>query len=171
MTDAPSAEGSRGDRTELVVSAILVAVGAVVLVDALRIRDVSVAEVDPIGPKPVPIIVAIGLFACAILLAVDVLRGGHGEAEEGEDVDLGLPIDWRTVGLLIASFVLNIALIDRLGWVISGGLLFYGAAFALGSRHYVRDLVVAGVLSVSTFYAFYSGLVIELPAGVLQGIL
>jgi len=55
----------------------------------------------------------------------DVARGGHGEPEAGEDVDLSGGADWRTVALLVAVFVANALLIERLGWVISGGLLFW----------------------------------------------
>jgi putative tricarboxylic transport membrane protein len=73
--------------------------------------------------------------------------------------------------LLVAAFVANIALIDRAGWVISGTVLFWGSVYALGSRHYVRDAVVAVVLSIGTFYGFYVGLGIALPAGILQGVL
>ena len=45
------------------------------------------------------------------------------------------------------------------------------AAFALGSRHHVRNLFIAAALSLTTFYAFAIGLGVNLPAGVLQGIL
>ncbi len=42
---------------------------------------------------------------------------------------------------------------------------------ALGSRHYVRDALIAVALSVLTFYGFYLGLGIYLPAGILEGVL
>ena len=64
-----------------------------------------------------------------------------------------------------------LALIDRAGWVVSGTVLFWGSVYALGSRHYVRDGLVAVLLSVATFYGFYVGLGIALPAGILQGVL
>jgi putative tricarboxylic transport membrane protein len=111
------------------------------------------------------------LLVCAAWLLVDVLRGGHGEAEGGEDVDLTHPTEWRTVVPLVVVFVANIVLIDRLGWVLSGTLLFWGSVWALGSRHYVRDGLVALALSVATFYGFYLGLGIYLPAGILEGVL
>ena len=157
-------------RSELGVAALLGAVGVVVAVDASRL-DAGSAQVGPVGPRVVPFLVAALLLVCAVLLAVNVLRGGHGELEDGEDVDLGQSSDWRTMLLLVAAFVANIALIDRAGWVISGTILFWGSVYALGSRHYVRDALVAVVLSVATFYGFYLGLGIALPAGVLQGVL
>ncbi|HEY9266329.1 MAG TPA: tripartite tricarboxylate transporter TctB family protein, partial [Mycobacterium sp.] len=48
---------------------------------------------------------------------------------------------------------------------------FAGCATVLGSRHYVRNIVIGAVLAVVSFYAFYSGLGIPLPAGILDGIL
>jgi putative tricarboxylic transport membrane protein len=50
-------------------------------------------------------------------------------------------------------------------------VLFWGSAYALGSRRYVRDAVLSFVLSFGTYYVFAAGLGIFLPAGVLQGIL
>ena len=41
----------------------------------------------------------------------------------------------------------------------------------LGSRHFVRDLVIAAALGLGTFYGFAIGLGVALPAGILQGIL
>jgi putative tricarboxylic transport membrane protein len=44
-------------------------------------------------------------------------------------------------------------------------------AFALGSRHFIRDPLIAIALSIGTWYLFALGLGIELPVGVLKGIL
>jgi putative tricarboxylic transport membrane protein len=159
-----------GNRSELIVSAVLAVIGAYALIDAITMSG-SFSRVDPIGPRAFPFIVAGGLFLTAILLVVNVLRGGSGEAEGGEDVDLSAPADWRTVLLLLGVFAANIALVNLLGWVISGGLLFFGTAWVLGSRHPIRDLIISAVLSLVTFYGFYVGLGIHLPAGILQGIL
>jgi len=158
------------DRKQYGVCAFLAIVAVLVIVDASRIHHVASSN-DPIGPKPVPIVLGALLLVVAALYALDVTSGGEGEAEAGEDIDLTHPIDWRTVLLLIAAFAVNAALIDPLGWVISGSLLFWGSAFALGSRHHVRNLLIAVALSLVTFYTFAIGLGVNLPAGVLQGIL
>jgi putative tricarboxylic transport membrane protein len=157
-------------RSELGIAALLGAVGALILVDAAGL-DVPYSQSDPVGPATMPYIIGSLLMACAVLLAVNVLRGGQGEAEEGEDVDLSHPSDWRTVVPLIIAFLVNIALIDVAGWVISGAILFWGSVWALGSRHYVRDAIVSVLLALGTFYGFYLGLGIQLPAGLLEGVL
>ncbi|GAB3800184.1 tripartite tricarboxylate transporter TctB family protein [Micromonospora zhanjiangensis] len=167
----PEIGPARGpDRAQYGVCAFLAVVGVLTLVDAARTGH-SISSADSIGPRPVPILLGVLLLVLAVCYAVDVARGGTGEPEAGEDVDLTSRIDWRTVLLLIAAFVLNAVLIEPLGWVISGTLLFWGSAFALGNRHYVRNLLIAVALSLITFYTFAIGLGVNLPAGILQGIL
>jgi putative tricarboxylic transport membrane protein len=158
------------DRAELGVAVLLALVGVVVIVDAMGL-DVPYSESDPVGPRTVPYLVGALLLSCAVLLAVNVLGGGHGEAEEGEDVDLTAPTEWRVVVPLVLAFLANVLLIDVLGWVISGALLFFCSSWALGSRHVVRDLLISVVLALVTFYGFYVGLGVLLPAGVLEGVL
>jgi putative tricarboxylic transport membrane protein len=141
-----------------------------VIYDALTL-EAGFAKVDPVGPKMFPVVIGVVLIALAVVLAIAIPRGSVGEADAGEDVDPDAPADWRTVGLLVGIFVATILLVQPLGWAITGALLFAGTATVLGSKHYVRNIVIGAVLSVGSFYAFYSGLGIPLPAGILDGIL
>lgn len=158
------------DRSQYLICVVMVAVGGFLIVDALRLTA-GFAKVDPVGPKFFPIVIGIGLIVLAGALGIAIERGSVGQMEGGEDVDPDSPADWRTVGLLVALFVGVIVAVEPLGWAITGALLFAGAATILGSRHWVRNLVIGTVLAVGSFYAFYSGLGIPLPAGVLDGIL
>ncbi len=171
MSQAVSpSRGRLAARPELGVALLLGVVGVVVLVDALRL-DAPTTDSDRVGPQAFPLAVAVLLLVCAVALALDVLRGGRGVAEEGDDVDLTAPTEWRVVLPLLGVFVANVLLIDVLGWVVSGALLFLGCAWSLGSRHHVRDALISVTLSLVTFYGFYLGLGIHLPAGVLEGVL
>jgi putative tricarboxylic transport membrane protein len=144
--------------------------GVVLLFDGSTLVN-NTTGTDPLGPRAVPLVLGSALIVLAVGLAVAVLRGSNPELEGGEDVDLDQRVDVKTVLLLVGVFVANIVLIDVLGWVISGAILFYGSALALGSRHYVRALVIAVAMSLITFYGFAIGLGVGLPAGILQGIL
>ena len=170
MTSAPRGATKEQGRSELGVALFLAVVGLVVVVSAVMLPESRIAR-GPVGPAAVPLVVGGLLLVVSVFLAVDVLRGGRGEPEGGEDVELGGGTDWRTVGLLVVAFVANALLIEPLGWPISGAILFWGAAFALGSRHYVRDAVIAVVLSVGSWYLFVLGLNTSLPVGLLRGIL
>jgi putative tricarboxylic transport membrane protein len=163
---APKGQG----RSELGVALFLLALGVLVLVDAARIPQTA-GQTGPIGPKAVPFVLGAALVVLSVLLAIDVLRGGRGEQETGEDIDLSHGTDWRTVLILIGAFLANVVLIERVGWPVSGAILFFGVAFALGSRHFIRDPLIAIALSIGTWYLFALGLGIELPVGVLKGIL
>ncbi|GLW67115.1 membrane protein [Actinomadura rubrobrunea] len=170
--DQRPARSSRDRRftSELGVSAVLLAIGVLVLTDALTM-DVEIAQRGPVGPRTVPIAVGAGLLAVAALLAVDVLRGGRGAAEEGEDVDLSEPADWRTVLMLVGVFLGTAVLIEPLGFPAAGALLFWGAAYALGSRRFDRDPLIAATLSLVTYVVFNNLLGVPLPGGPLMGAL
>ena len=158
------------ERSELGICALLVLLGVLVLTDALRIPT-DFAQRGPVGPKAVPILVGSLLLVVAVMLARDVLRGGRGEAEGGEDIDLTAPADWRTVLLLCGAFLANAALIGVVGFPISGAILFWGAAYALGSRGFVRDPLIAAALSIVTYLLFNNLLGVPLPGGPLMEVL
>lgn len=171
-TPAPTGERRTWlrDRSELGVCVLLLALGVLVLTDALTM-DVDITQRGPVGPKTVPVVVGAGLLVIAALLAVDVLRGGRGQAETGEDVDLSEPADWRTVLLLTGVFLGSAVLIEPLGFPVAGALLFWGAAFALGSRRTDRDPLIAAVVSFVTYAVFNNLLGVPLPGGPLMGVL
>jgi len=167
MSESPPA--AREGRSELGVALLLLGLGAWAITDALRLSDS--ASRGPVSSKTVPLAVGALLVATAVLLAINILRGGRGEQEGGEDVDLSHGSDWATIGLLAASFAANALLIERLGWPVSGAILFFGTTFALGSRHLVRNAAISIAMSVGTWYLFNLGLDIKLPVGILKGIL
>ena len=177
QSDGPSGRSPRGlargaqvDYAQYLVVAVLAIVGGFLVYSALTLPE-GFAKVDPVGPKFFPMVIGIAALLLAVILAIAIPRGSKGEADAGEDIDPDAPSDWRTVGLLVALFVAMILLVNPLGWVIMSTLFFGGAATILGSKHYVRNFVIGLILALASFYAFYSGLGIPLPAGILDGIL
>jgi putative tricarboxylic transport membrane protein len=170
VSPAPGGSAQEQGRSEYGVALFLAALGLLVIVQALLLPESRIVR-GPVGPAAVPLVVGGLLVAVGAFLAVDVRRGGRGEPEGGEDIDLTGSSDWTTIAMLTAAFLANALLIESLGWVFSGAILFWGSAFALGSRHYVRDAVIAFGLSIGSFYLFALGLGIVLPPGILRGIL
>ena len=142
-------------------------VGVYTIIDA---RGLNVGFGDPIGPRVFPYVIGTAMVFLAVLLAVMTARGDVAQAEEGEDVDLTSPPDWLTVGKLVGILVLNLLLVNLLGWAITGAVLFAGAAWSLGSKTLIRDVVVGAVLSVASWYFFWQ-LGVPLTPGILDGIL
>lgn len=161
--------GPAVDKAQYGLAGFLVVAGGYVVVDALGL-DKGFAD-QPVQPYTMPYVVGGVLVLLGILLAIATARGDRPEAEEGEDIDLTQGTDVRTVCLLALVLIANIALIDLLGWAITGAMLFAGSAMALGSRSWVRDIAVGVALSVGTWYAFYVLLGIPIPAGILDGVL
>lgn len=157
------------DRAQYGLAAFLVIAGAYVVYDATGLGR-GFAD-QPVQPYALPYLVGAGLVVLGLALAVLTARGDRPESEEGEDVDLSEKADTLTVGLLAGVFIVNVALIDWLGWAITGAFLFAASAWVLGSRTWVRDIAIGAALSLGTFYAFYVGLGIPIPAGILDGVL
>ena len=169
MSDTKLADHERTtDRAQYGLAAVLALVGAYTIIDA---RGLNVGFGDPIGPRVFPYVIGSVMLLLAVLLAVATSRGDVPQAEEGEDVDLTTPPDWLTVAKLVAILVLNLLLVNVLGWAITGALLFAGCAWALGSRTLARDRIVGAVLAVGSWYFFYVGLGVPLSPGILDGIL
>jgi putative tricarboxylic transport membrane protein len=160
---------ARTDKAQYAVAAGLVVAGGYVLYDASTLAPAFSDQ--PVQPNALPYLVGAALVLLGGLLALATRRGDLPSAEEGEDIDLTLPSDWATVAKLVGVFVLNIVLIEWLGWAITGALLFAGAAWVLGSRRIVLNLAIGVVLSVGTWYGFYVGLGVPIPAGILDGVL
>lgn len=162
------AAGGRG-RAELGLAALVLALGVVVLVGAATTPVPASANV--VGPRFFPVVVGVVLVVVAGWLTLDVLRGGHGEAEGGEDVDLSRRSDWRTLALVGAAFVAHLLLLRPAGWLIAGAVLFFGVAFAFGSRRWARDLAIAVVFATAVYLLFGRVLGVTLPTGILTGVI
>jgi putative tricarboxylic transport membrane protein len=156
------------DKAQYGMAALLAALGIYTIIDATTLK---VGFADPVGPRVFPYLIGSVMVVLAVLLAVAAARGQRGEKEEGEDIDPDAQPDMMTVLKLVAILVFNIATINILGWAITGAILFAGCAWALGSRTLLRDIIIGAVLSVASWYFFYSGLDIPLSPGILDGIL
>jgi putative tricarboxylic transport membrane protein len=153
----------------LAVALGVVLLGALVLWQTTEIRLTPVNS--RVGPRVIPYIVGAGLVASGLWLAIDVLRGRIAEpsgGDDAEDVDASLPTDWTTVGIIGAALLGYLVLIERAGFIISSALLFFGAAFGMGSRKVVRDIAIAVLLAVGAYVVFTRGLSLRLPKGWLD---
>jgi putative tricarboxylic transport membrane protein len=163
------AEPGRPPRAELGLAAFVAAVGVFLLVQTASLRVPATSNV--VGPKLFPNLVGVALLVAGALLAVEVLRGRVAEPEAGEDVDPSRPTDWRTLGLLLAALLVHLLLMLLVGYVLAAAALFSGAAFALGSRRWLRDAAVGVLLGVVLYVAFTRGLGLHLPEGAIEAVL
>ncbi len=149
----------------LAIAVALFGVAVVWQTTLIRITPVS----SRVGPRVIPYIVGGGLIILGLWLAVEAVTGrATRPTADSEDADPTLPTDWPTVGMLVASLVVYLLLIERAGFVVASALLFFGATFAMGSRRVIRDLAIGVALSLVVYLVFTRALDLRLPAGVLN---
>jgi putative tricarboxylic transport membrane protein len=157
-----------GRIAEFALALGVIVLGAVVL---WQTRDIRITPMNSrIGPRVIPYIVGSGLVVVGLWFAVEVLLGRATQAgggEDSEDADPTLPTDWGTIGFIAISLVIYLYLIERAGFIIASSVLFFGAAFGMGSRRILRDVAIAIAVSVSIYFIFTRGLSLRLPEGVL----
>ena len=152
---------------ELLLALAVGAFGVAVVWQTTRIRVTP--AYSNVGPRVIPYIVGSGLIVLALWLAAEALTGrATRPTADSEDADPSLPTDWPTIALLGAALVVYLLLIERAGFVIASGLLFFGATFAMGSRRIVLDLAIGFALSLAIYLVFTRALDLRLPAGVLS---
>ncbi|MET8049399.1 tripartite tricarboxylate transporter TctB family protein [Streptosporangium sp. NPDC005286] len=156
-------------RPELGLAVLVLALGAFVIVGTADVT--APGSSFGLGPRFFPALVGAAMLLIGLFYVIDVLRGGHGDPEDAEDADSGARADWRTVALVSVIFLAFAGLLDLLGWIIAGALLFFGLSVTLGAPHRLRAGVIAILLSTATYLAFVKGLGVTLPAGLLSGVI
>jgi putative tricarboxylic transport membrane protein len=119
--------------------------------------DVSTAHAA-IGPRLFPFLVGAGLLIVGAL----VLRQawfGHIAHERGFE------LDWSAFAIVAVGLVVQILLIERLGWIISTTILFAAVAYAFGNRRHLLGAVIGVVMTALVFVIFNYGLGLSLPVG------
>jgi hypothetical protein len=141
-------------RGGIAVAAVLAGVG---LVFAWQASLLDFGGLDLPGPGFFPLVLGVLVFAFAVLIAIEGLRG----AGEGETVELG----HRDVLIVLAALVAVAALFEPLGAYLSLGL--FGAVLLVVLARVAVPLAIASaaVAMVACWYFFQVLLGLQLPRG------
>jgi hypothetical protein len=141
-------------RGGIVVAAVLAGVG---LVFAWQASLLDFGGFDLPGPGFFPLVLGVLVFAFAVLIAIEGLRG----AGEGETVELG----HRDVLIVLAALVAVAAVFEPLGAYLSLGL--FGAVLLVVLARVSVPLAIASaaVAMVACWYFFQVLLGLQLPRG------
>ncbi|WP_156208125.1 tripartite tricarboxylate transporter TctB family protein [Nocardiopsis sp. SBT366] len=151
--------------TAWVIPALVALLGAVALWGGLTIEAPPNATRP--GPGAFPGTVGVLLLVTAVCMTVINLRNrntGDGTATLGW-------FESRPVLLVLAGLVVHVALLEFVGWLLAGALLFWIVAYAFGARAYLRDAIVALSMSAAVQVGFSLGLGLSLPGGFLEMVL
>ena len=146
----------------LLIGLGLIAIAAVIAVDAAGMRVPPVHA--KVGPRFFPVIVSCGLALSGLAVVWQSWRRTFEE-------EALAATDWRAVALIAAGLVAHMNLMKPAGFVVAATVLFLSVTVAFGSRRFLRDGIVALALSLAAYLAFTRLLGLQLPAGLLQGII
>jgi len=152
--------GNRFLRGEVLIAAGIVALGVALAVGTLAI-PVS-GGYERIGPAAYPWAIALSLVIIGAILVREAARGTAPAISAGPGSDRTA---LRPFGFVSLGLILDLLLIERAGFVIASATLFFCTARALGARHWIVTAAIAVALSISVYFAFSSGLNLDLPAG------
>ena len=111
-----------------------------------------------IGPTLFPYLIATGLVVVGGLLFYQAFFG-HIAHEDG------FQLDWGAVALVSGGLIVQMLLLESLGWIVATTLLFIATTLAFASRRLVVDVAIGVVLSGLAFLVFNYGLGLDLPTG------
>lgn len=173
--NAPApARGFWTGRSSLVVAALILAL-AIYLTVGITTMEIPEGAKTP-GPTFFPIILAICAYVLAGLLTLQALR--HPEVPETDQEQIQITgrthrthSDWKALGTVLAAFLAFSLLLVPVGWILSAALLFWLISWALGSKQPLFDAGLSLVFSSAIQVAFSAGLGLNLPPGLMEGIL
>jgi putative tricarboxylic transport membrane protein len=119
-----------------------------------------------IGPNFIPAVVAAGIIALGVWLAIEAFTGGWRSRVDEPQPFQPRPFVWVSAGLFA-----QMALIGSAGFVIAGTALFACVARGFGSRRLARDIGLALVFTIGIYLFFVKLLNVSLPAGWLAPLL
>jgi putative tricarboxylic transport membrane protein len=148
----------------MVAGLLLVAVGVLIA------WSTSLMRVPPmhakVGPQLFPYFASAGLLVVGICFVVQALRAHPDRLMADTETT-----EWGSLAFICGGFLFQIVFITTLGFILSSTVLFVAVAMGFGSRHYVRDTVIALLLSAAAYFTFTRLLNLQLPSGIFGGLI
>jgi putative tricarboxylic transport membrane protein len=156
--------------SELIESTLphkLVAFGVIALGLAATWQTTLIPQVlyTTVGPSVFPWFVAVFLLVLGVMLFVAAFRGGWAADQEGTLSEWG-SLGWVTFGLM-----LNVVLIEGIGFILSSTLLFACVARGFGSRKILRDGAIGFALALISYVGFDRILGYKIGSGLIESLI
>jgi putative tricarboxylic transport membrane protein len=150
----------RPDPAAIVIAVVLLVVAGILFLDMSRLE---ISSTYGLGPKAMPIVVAIGLILLALGNLAMAFTTGLPEPE---------PADPKPIWLILGGLAALIALIGLGGGFIPAtAILFAATAAAFGRRAFLIDFLIGTALGTIVYLLFDKVLTLSLPAGPLERLL
>ena len=141
---------------EAVLGAVVLGLGLFIATET-SLMEVAASNAA-IGPRLFPFLIAFGLLAVGVAVLWQAFFG-HIAHERGFE------LDWLAVALVSGGLLLQMFLVESLGWIIATTLLFLAATLAFRERRVLISIAIGLVLTCLTYWVFNYGLGLSLPIG------
>jgi putative tricarboxylic transport membrane protein len=153
-------EGRRVDPAGIVAAALLAVLAGVIIYDMTTLQ---ITQTYGVGPKAMPIVVAVGLALLSIGNLVLAFRGGFPEREQPSHLPMVLILG----GLAAVIVLIGVGG----GFIPAMTILFAATAAAFGRRAILTDLAIGFALGLGAYLMFAKLLSLSLPMGPLERLL
>ena len=147
----------------------LLLLGLIVFWDTYRVEQPAFNLT--ISPKVFPYAIATLLISLSAILMIKIIRGDVAVPEgmeAGEEVQAS---DYKTFGLVLASLLAFLLLVERAGFVIAASITFFGITVAFGNKNHGRAAIFGTLFITIVYLSFTKFLNVPLPAGIFKGFL
>ncbi|NTB87557.1 tripartite tricarboxylate transporter TctB family protein [Agrobacterium tumefaciens] len=141
---------------EAVLASFTLAMGCFIGIQTWMTPSMPAQQI--VGPGLFPAIIATALVLVGLWLAYESFVRPSADEER-------LEFDWKATAIVAAAFASQYVLLERMGWIISGTLLFAVSAVAFGSKAHIRNVLLGLALTSVTYVLFDYGLDLDLPVG------
>ena len=141
---------------EAVLGGVVLGLGLFIAIET-SLMEVAASNAA-IGPRLFPLLIAFGLLAVGVAVLWQAFFG-HIAHERGFE------LDWRAVALVSGGLILQMLLVESLGWIIATTLLFLAATLAFRERRVLISIAIGLALTCLTYWVFNYGLGLSLPIG------
>jgi putative tricarboxylic transport membrane protein len=152
---------------QIALSLGVLALGGFVLVGAWELP--AGGGYAQVGPGVVPRIVGAVLLLLGAMLLREALTGGFRGVDE--EAEVHLPMDWVAFAWVSGGILAYGFLVERAGFLIASTLLFIAVARGFASRRWLSNALVGLAVASFIFAVFNYALGLQLPAGILKGVL
>jgi len=147
----------------------LFALGLIVFWDTYRVEQPAFNLT--ISPKVFPYAIATLLISLSAILMIKIVRGDVAVPEGMEAGEVVQASDYKTFGLVLASLLAFLLLVERAGFVIAASITFFGITVAFGNKNHGRAAIFGTLFITVVYLSFTKFLNVPLPAGIFKGLL
>ena len=109
-------------------------------------------------------------MALSIILSIKILKGDIAVPEGHQPNEKIEKSDFKTFGIVLASLIAYLLLIERSGFVVAASVTFFGITVAFGDKKHLKTGIFGTLFIFLVYLSFTRFLNVPLPAGILKGI-